>query len=541
MSFDIELKEDSPEKLAAVAGKPTKYFLFALEFMALIEYINGLDLQKITEVGGQTDQSLILRNDLIDKFIAVAKGSKDLAMFADRLSHTSNGEYSTQISFQDTLAPAEVSVRNLSGTMALLSDVTAVLEGIAWKQPVELLFDTALSQSGAIPQLESLTNQGLTLVNDSRIVLMAQANPIHNGIYRVNSTLVSGSYRLYRTNDANTTSELNNAVVGVTGGTHAGKTYRQSTLNPVIGTSNIVFQDFGSAVANATNVLAGIAKLYNAVGTEIDGGITPNAVKLITDLKANLTQVGNLLREEFTFSGSQTFTLANNYGQVYSVEVQGQGALSTSQYTLVAPNKITINDTLDTSDYVVVIYSNAIAGIQPYYSQAEVDALLALRALPSQITNSIKVWKSGIDGATVANTLTITPAYTQLIPANTFAVGDVVELLFRSTSGVAKTTASNNYIYVNTTNDLSGTPTQIGIYTSGATSRTIQIERVLAIKGVTTKVINPAGTATSDTTISAAMTALTIDWTVNQYFVFAIGHTVADQTLTGDFYRIIKN
>jgi len=119
-------------------------------------------------------------------------------------------------------------------TVALLSDLTAVLEGIAWKQPVELLFDTAVTQSGVIPQLSSLTNQGVTLVNGSRVVLSAQANPIYNGIWRVNSTPVSGSYRLYRTDDANTTAELNNAVVGVTSGTHAGKTFRQSTVNPII-------------------------------------------------------------------------------------------------------------------------------------------------------------------------------------------------------------------------------------------------------------------------------------------------------------------
>ena len=87
----------------------------------------------------------------------------------------------------------------------------------------------------------------------------------------------------------------------------------------------------------------------------------------------------SLLRQQFTFSGSQTFTLSSDYAQVYSVEVQGQGALSTSQYTLVAPNQITILDTLDTGDYIVVIYSNAIAGVQPYYSQAETDGLLDLK------------------------------------------------------------------------------------------------------------------------------------------------------------------
>lgn len=500
--------------------------------------VGSQDLQQTLDIYNIADKEIIIRNDSLDKFISVAKGSKDLSMFADKLVHSSNGENATQIIFQETTTPADVLVRNLSGTIALLSDLTAIQEGIAWKQPVELAFDTAVTQSGAIPQLASLTNQGITLINDSRVILMAQANPVYNGIWRVNSTPVSGFYRLYRTDDANTTAELNNAVAGVTGGTHAGKTFRQTAVNPTIGTTAINFVDFGNAVANATNVLAGIAKLYNAIGTETDGGITPNAVKIGFDLKADLTQVGNLIREEFTFSGSQTFTLANNYGQVYSVEVQGQGALSTSQYTLVAPNQITITDTLDSGDYIVVIYSNAIAGIQPYYSQAEVDAFLLLKADSNQ---TAKTWKSGIDGVTVSNTNTITPTYTQLIPANTFSAGDVVELLFRSTAPGAKTSQTNVYIFINTVANLTGTPIQVGLFNTTATGRTVQLERTLSVKGSTTRVVNSTGPNATDTTQTSGMSTLTIDWTINQHIIFAIGHTVADQTLTGDFYRITKN
>jgi len=267
-------------------GKVTK-----LELLSGIAGGTTPTLQEVTDQGPQTDKSIIIRNDVLDRFLAVAKGSKDLLMFADRLSHTSNGESSTQMVFAPTLIPSEIQVRNLSGTMALLSDISAVLEGISWKQPVELNLDSGVTLSGSIPTITSLTQQGVTLVDDSRVIVSGLANQIFNGIYRVNSTLVSGTYRLYRTNDANTTAELNNAVVGVTSGTHAGKTYRQSTLNPVIGTSNIVFQDFGSAVANATDLVAGISKLYNAIGIETDGGITPNAVKNALDLKKNNASV----------------------------------------------------------------------------------------------------------------------------------------------------------------------------------------------------------------------------------------------------------
>lgn len=148
---------------------------------------------------------------------------------------------------------------------------------------------------------------------------------------------------------------------------------------------------------------------------------------------------------------------------------------------------------------------------------------------------------SGSDGITVANTTTITVTYFQLIPAGTFTAGNVVELLFRSTSPGAKTSASSNYVYLNTANNLSGTPLQLAISTGGATTRTIQLERALSIKGATTKVISSVGTIATDTSNTGALTTLTIDWTINQYIIFAIGHTVADQTLTGDCFRITKN
>jgi hypothetical protein len=50
---------------------------------------------------------------------------------------------------------------------------------------------------------------------------------------------------------------------------------------------------------NATNLVAGISKLYNAIGTETDGGITPNAVKDALDLKANKTDIEPLIKRRY--------------------------------------------------------------------------------------------------------------------------------------------------------------------------------------------------------------------------------------------------
>jgi hypothetical protein len=83
----------------------------------------------------------------------------------------------------------------------------------------------------------------------------------------------------------------------------------------------------------------------------------------------------NLIRQEFTYtSGAQTFTLSDSASAVYSVFVNGQ-ELRQSQYTVVTTT-LTIIDTLEASDRVDVIYSNATLGINPSYTKAETDTLL---------------------------------------------------------------------------------------------------------------------------------------------------------------------
>lgn len=162
-------------------------------------------------------------------------------------------------------------------------------------------------------------------------------------------------------------------------------------------------------------------------------------------------------------------------------------------------------------------------------------------ALTSDLNGKVSSFKNGNNGATVANTTTITPTYTQLIPANTYGAGDVVEVMTRVFSTLTKVSPSSMYIYLNTTPDLLGSPIQVGIVT--ATQRTLQMERTLAIKGTTTRVPSSGVSAGQDFALSGTTTLLTIDWTIKQYFVFAVGHSVAlaTETYTGDFYRILKN
>lgn len=193
-------------------------------------------------------------------------------------------------------AAYNVQLQKKSGVLALMEDVLAVAEGISWKNPgAVVLIDTPIGMNGVIPQNTlGTTYQGVTLAPNDRVVLAAQANPIYNGIYRMYEA--GGFQRFARTNDANATNELNNAVINVTSGTYADKLFRQTTSNPVIGTSNIVFQSFANAAPMATNLVAGLLKIYDSLGSDTDGTIHRAALTTLFGLKADKTELTSRVR-----------------------------------------------------------------------------------------------------------------------------------------------------------------------------------------------------------------------------------------------------
>lgn len=130
------------------------------------------------------------------------------------------------------------------------------------------------------------------------------------------------------------------------------------------------------------------------------------------------------------------------------------------------------------------------------------------------------VSKNITDSAALTGTTAITLMKSILIPANTYATGDVVKLLNRAIRSTATGTAIN-YFYINTTNSLTGA-TLIG--TQSAASRYYANERNLYIKSTTiSETIDVTTSISSDANVSsaAANSNLNIDWTVNQYIIAA--------------------
>jgi hypothetical protein len=130
------------------------------------------------------------------------------------------------------------------------------------------------------------------------------------------------------------------------------------------------------------------------------------------------------------------------------------------------------------------------------------------------------VSKDITDSTALTGTTAITLMKSILIPANTYATGDVVKILNRAIRSTVTGTASNLF-YINTTNSLTGA-TLVG--TQSAASRYYANERNLYIKSTTiSETLDVATSLSSDANVSSANpnSNLNIDWSVNQYIIAA--------------------
>jgi hypothetical protein len=123
------------------------------------------------------------------------------------------------------------------------SYVDNLVAGLAWKSDVRAA--TTTNGTLATAYANGQTIDGVTLATADRILLKDQTTQTENGLY-----VVAASGAPTRTTDADTTAELNNATVTVLDGTvNAGLSYTQTTKNPTIGSSNVVFARFAGGQA----------------------------------------------------------------------------------------------------------------------------------------------------------------------------------------------------------------------------------------------------------------------------------------------------
>lgn len=245
-------------------------------------------------------------------------------------------------------------IRNLpaaaaDGQPVTFEQLAAAIEGIHTKAPV--LVSTQGNINLASP---GATIDGETMTEGDRFLARLQDTASQNGLY----VYVGASEPAVRAPDANTGSELNNAVVTVTDGTDAGTQWRQETANPEIGVDDIVFGSFGSGVPNASTSVRGAIQLATQeevnTGTDPDKAVTPATARNAGwAIKKYPTTVGD--GSETTFIITHNLNTRDVVVSVVEAAAPYEGVLAGWEATTVNTVTVTFASAPGTNEFRVVV------------------------------------------------------------------------------------------------------------------------------------------------------------------------------------------
>lgn len=159
-----------------------------------------------------------------------------------------------------------------SGHPVTFEQMNSAIEGIAWKDSARVSTQANLNLASPGASID-----GITMSAGDRVLVRAQTDPIENGLYIWNGAATPATRAL----DSSTFAELEGAVVTVEEGTSAGASFRQTQVNGIVGTNDVVWTSFGTAAPSASETTAGVAEL--ATQAETDTG-TDDA-RIVTPLK----------------------------------------------------------------------------------------------------------------------------------------------------------------------------------------------------------------------------------------------------------------
>lgn len=185
---------------------------------------------------------------------------------------------------------------------ATLAQLSAAIEGLAWKDNVRVSTqgNLDLASPGA-------TIDGISMVSGDRMLVRLQSTASQNGIYIWNGASTPAT----RAPDASTADELESAVVTVDEGSDAGTSWRQESVNFTLGSGDVVWGSFGTAVPDSSETTKGKIEIATQAetntGTDDERAVTPAKVRNASwMLKKHAANIGD---------GSNTsITVTHNFG-----------------------------------------------------------------------------------------------------------------------------------------------------------------------------------------------------------------------------------
>lgn len=150
------------------------------------------------------------------------------------------------------------------------AQLDAAVEGLAWKDSVRVSTQGNINLASPGASID-----GVTMVSGDRVLVRQQTTASQNGIYIWNGAAVP----MTRAADASTFAELKQATVSVEEGTDSDTTWRQTEVNGVIDTNDVVWGSFGSSAPSASETVAGVIEIATQTevntGTDTQRAVTP--------------------------------------------------------------------------------------------------------------------------------------------------------------------------------------------------------------------------------------------------------------------------
>jgi hypothetical protein len=185
---------------------------------------------------------------------------------------------------------------------ATVAQLNATVEGLSWK-------DSAKAASTANINLAApgATIDGVAMAANNRFLAKDQTAAAQNGIYVWNGAAAPATRSL----DANSTSDLENAVITIDSGTSAGSSFRQTALNFALDTDPVNWVTFGTSAPAASETTAGVAEL----ATQAETNTGTDDARIITPLKlANWSGRSRKFTGTVGDGTATQFDLTHNFG-----------------------------------------------------------------------------------------------------------------------------------------------------------------------------------------------------------------------------------
>jgi hypothetical protein len=215
---------------------------------------------------------------------------------------------STSYDFQQVNKITNLPAGSATGEPATYEQLQAAIEGVAYKPNarVRAVTNINLAAPGAVID-------GVTMAASDRFVAASQTIGPEIGIY----IWTGAGTPATRAPDASTAQELENAIITIDEGSSAGTTWRQATINFVLGTGSPNFVPFGTGTPQGSETIVGAWE--SATQAEANTGIDDTRIMTAKKVR-DLSYLP--LTKEFVIGDNiaTSFTLTHNWG-TYAVDV----------------------------------------------------------------------------------------------------------------------------------------------------------------------------------------------------------------------------